>query len=597
MTFDFDSRDQLARVNRDGIQRLAFDYDFAGLRVKKIGLTETRYVYDDRAIVQEYDAQSLGTRLKYDYGVGLLSLTQEPSHQVGFYLVDGLRSVSELTDEGGNAQVSYVYDVWGGRRDVNGVSLNPRRYTGHFFDEETGFYYFGARYYDDTIGRFLNADPYLGEPDTPLSSHRYAYALDNPTRYTDPTGYFFTPETAWDAVSLGVGVVALHQDLKDKNYSWAALDAFGVILDTIAVLTPIVPGGAGEALKAYRAWEGFRALRAIHTTLSVAQGAYISIEEYRKGNQGWAAFYGGVTLLGAKGLRDELRSLNGVVKEGTEITTQVAPKLRELNHKGVPLSTMSNDPAVKKFFSSNFPVSAVNDQARIVIQRVLGEEGVEIGIRAADANTAVAARRIDELVTDQFGRRGLPAKNLKAKGKTKDAVIAAGNTIMMTDYDIAFARRVGEKGAKAVLTNDEVLKLTKKLNEALLDAGIRPKFMHGAHNAMSDVVANIRAGRTPNWLVNGFRKTVAEFEQHPGKFPSGFTPPRTVEEHLQAVFRDVKGPGSVEILRGQERFILTERETYQYALRNEILWHPAWKLEREVPKALEPFMGLRLIAK
>ena len=37
--------------------------------------------------------------------------------------------------------------------------LNPFRYSGEYFDEETGFYYLRARYYDPTIGRFLTEDP------------------------------------------------------------------------------------------------------------------------------------------------------------------------------------------------------------------------------------------------------------------------------------------------------------------------------------------------------------------------------------------------------------------------------------------------------
>ena len=55
-------------------------------------------------------------------------------------------------------------------------------------DRETGLYYAKARYYDPELGLFLTQDPFEGVLDTPPSLHRYLYAYQNPTVYTDPTG-------------------------------------------------------------------------------------------------------------------------------------------------------------------------------------------------------------------------------------------------------------------------------------------------------------------------------------------------------------------------------------------------------------------------
>ena len=52
--------------------------------------------------------------------------------------------------------------MYGEERAVEGYSgsyLNPFRYSGEYFDEETGFYYLRARYYDPSVGRFLTEDP------------------------------------------------------------------------------------------------------------------------------------------------------------------------------------------------------------------------------------------------------------------------------------------------------------------------------------------------------------------------------------------------------------------------------------------------------
>ena len=66
---------------------------------------------------------------------------------------------------------------------------NRRLFTGQYSDSETGLQYFGARYYDQTLGRFLTQDGFLGDANSPASQHRYQYALANPFRFIDPSGF------------------------------------------------------------------------------------------------------------------------------------------------------------------------------------------------------------------------------------------------------------------------------------------------------------------------------------------------------------------------------------------------------------------------
>ena len=73
--------------------------------------------------------------------------------------------------------------------------------------EGTGLYYLQARYYDPSIGRFLNEDTYEGQIDNPLSQNLYTYVSNNPLIYSDPTGHYTqvgtggvggsTPKTSW----------------------------------------------------------------------------------------------------------------------------------------------------------------------------------------------------------------------------------------------------------------------------------------------------------------------------------------------------------------------------------------------------------------
>lgn len=68
-------------------------------------------------------------------------------------------------------------------------TLNPFKYTGEVYDEETGLYYLRARYYDPSMRRFLNEDTYEGQIDNPLSLNLYTYVENNPLIYVDPTGH------------------------------------------------------------------------------------------------------------------------------------------------------------------------------------------------------------------------------------------------------------------------------------------------------------------------------------------------------------------------------------------------------------------------
>lgn len=164
-----------------------------------------------------------------------------------------------------------------------------------FVEPATGLVYLRDRWYDASTGTFLTPDRY-GARD---SSNLYAgFALD-PVNNSDPTGEYV--ESLWDAASLGLGLYQISQ--WDENTSiWAkALDVVGVGVDAAALALPLVPGGIGAALKAYRAGDALHdahALgRSIDRTLDTAQGidqslntiqASINIaDDVRNGNVGW----------------------------------------------------------------------------------------------------------------------------------------------------------------------------------------------------------------------------------------------------------------------------------------------------------------------
>ena len=110
--------------------------------------------------------------------------------------------MTSLTDSAGAIVATYVYDSFGNLTASTGTVENLYRYTAREFDSETGLYYYRARYYDPSIGRFLNEDP-IGFDG---GINFYAYVRNNPPNFFDPsglkggcevTGFRLTPWVTW----------------------------------------------------------------------------------------------------------------------------------------------------------------------------------------------------------------------------------------------------------------------------------------------------------------------------------------------------------------------------------------------------------------
>ncbi len=111
---------------------------------------------------------------------------------------DHLGSVSLVTcgETGGCGSVPYQglvaeqrFYPYGDRRYATGDTPTDYGFTGQRLDESTGLMYYGARFYDPALGRFVQADTIVPNPANPQDLNRYAYVRNNPLRYIDPTGY------------------------------------------------------------------------------------------------------------------------------------------------------------------------------------------------------------------------------------------------------------------------------------------------------------------------------------------------------------------------------------------------------------------------
>ncbi len=71
------------------------------------------------------------------------------------------------------------------------TEIGSYAFTGQELDPETGLYYYGARYYNPNIGRFISADSEIDGVFTTQGFNRYTYAQNNPVNYSDPSGNFW----------------------------------------------------------------------------------------------------------------------------------------------------------------------------------------------------------------------------------------------------------------------------------------------------------------------------------------------------------------------------------------------------------------------
>ncbi|WP_413937141.1 RHS repeat-associated core domain-containing protein, partial [Nitrospira sp. BLG_1] len=189
--YSYDAENRLVKVedfvagNPTAAFTSTYRYDGLGRRIEKVANGQTkRYVYDGEDILLEYDGTNQLVA-RYTHGPGIdepIAVTKGGS--TFFYHQDGLGSVTDLTDSSGATAKSYSYDAYGNILEAPGTVDQPYTYTGREFDAESGLYYYRARNYDPTTGRFLQQDP-IGGLNNP---NLYSYVRNAPTNLIDPLG-------------------------------------------------------------------------------------------------------------------------------------------------------------------------------------------------------------------------------------------------------------------------------------------------------------------------------------------------------------------------------------------------------------------------
>src|SRR5574340_768412 len=105
------------------------------------------------------------------------------------YVENLLGSTSGTVDANGSPVSTLLYTAFGETRLANGATNTDYRYTGQREEAELGLYFYNARWYDPSLGRFVQPDSLVPNPGNPLDWDRYAYVRNNPVNLIDPNGH------------------------------------------------------------------------------------------------------------------------------------------------------------------------------------------------------------------------------------------------------------------------------------------------------------------------------------------------------------------------------------------------------------------------
>jgi RHS repeat-associated protein len=228
------------------------------VRVKKTtdnGTTET-ILY----INQYYEKNLTTGEVTTYYYLGSRLVASKQDTDLRYHHKDHLTGTSLMTDTNGEPLGAILYRPFGETR--GGSVPTDKLFTGQRLDD-TGLYYYGARYYDPGIGRFISADTIVQDTAYPQAFNSYTYVFNNPLKHIDPTGHivdlqddptikeawYLFAETApdialmmvesdiiftigWDVIELGENQAGTMWEEGSKNHVLIALNS-GLVEDDV----------------------------------------------------------------------------------------------------------------------------------------------------------------------------------------------------------------------------------------------------------------------------------------------------------------------------------------------------------------------------
>jgi RHS repeat-associated protein len=208
------------------IDRLSFEYNdgndrsamfYGGVQEDKLLRPKRKYYSADGSMEIKHNIGTGGVEfVTYIDGDGYTAsvvLKSDGTTQNYLYLHrDYQGSIVAITDAAGAVVEKRLFDAWGAILKVQdgagntlaGLTVLDRGYTGHEHLESVGLINMNGRLYDPKLHRFLQPDNFVQQPENTQNYNRYAYVLNNPLKYTDPSGEMLIGA----AVLIGAAIAA-----------------------------------------------------------------------------------------------------------------------------------------------------------------------------------------------------------------------------------------------------------------------------------------------------------------------------------------------------------------------------------------------------
>ena len=317
-------------------------YDGDGNRVSKtVGGVTTKYLVDDlnptgfAQVIEE--TVSDGSTRKFVYGLQRISQKQfvasSSTTLTSFYVYDGHGSVRALTDAAGTATDTYDYDAYGNLIHSTGSTPNEFLFAGEQFDSDLGLYYSRARYLNPATGRFWTMDSIDGDPESPITLHKYLYGNADPVNVTDPSGHEGDLGSVMVSIAISSSLDAISSFVLNSPLGSSAIGW---------VATHLLPAGFFDSILGFAPDAGL-------------VGGSISGNVGKKGIPAGLTFGGGFDLLVGRTLN---AALYGYLGGGLTIGATSKSASVE-GHAGVVWNTPDSDAYTKWFFNVSFPVSVL----------------------------------------------------------------------------------------------------------------------------------------------------------------------------------------------------------------------------------------------
>ena len=201
--------------NHNILQNLGYYYDDFGnlaARIDKMRHLEETFTY-----------------LSGPLGVFAVVEKENGAESLHYILKDHLGSWTTITDGSGNVVREQSFDAWGNMRNpetwsgtITQLPMFDRGFTGHEHVQYFGIINMNGRMYDPVMSSFLSVDNYVQAPDFSQSFNRYAYCLNNPLKYTDPSGEIHILVAVGISAAVNVIMNGISNVRYDENFFYGA---------------------------------------------------------------------------------------------------------------------------------------------------------------------------------------------------------------------------------------------------------------------------------------------------------------------------------------------------------------------------------------